>query len=113
MPLTNSQLQAANLLGAAHSRREVAEIVHADPATVSRWRKLPEFEAQVRRARRAHLDEHPSPRATLEAALSANRPDGQPDWRTRVQAAVKLLALGADTETGPEFDDLPPDGFGA
>ena len=72
------------------------------PTTVSRWRGDPDFEALVRRSREAMLDDAPTVRSTLEAALLATRRDGSPDWNARVQAARILMQ--APPEQEPEAE---------
>jgi transcriptional regulator with XRE-family HTH domain len=99
--MTSAQVQAANLLGAGVSREKVAETVGVSKATISRWRKSPEFEAQVKRARQTHRDAPTSPRATLQALLTSE------DDRVRFQAACKLIDLGDEvTPTVDESDSV-------
>jgi hypothetical protein len=43
--------------------------------------------------------------ATLEAALTATRRDGSPDWNVRVQAARALLGREPDGDSAPEKVD--------
>jgi hypothetical protein len=95
--MDNAQIQAANLLGAGVSREKVAETTGVSKATVSRWRQLPEFEAQVKRAQQTHRDAPTSPRATLQALLTSE------DDRVRFSAACKLIDLGWH-EPGTESD---------
>jgi hypothetical protein len=94
--------RAAALLGQGHSRAEVAEAVGVHEASISRWRSDPDFAAAEAEARKAHLNANPTAAATLEAALSATRKDGTPDWQTRVQAARALLGTKAATGSPDE-----------
>lgn len=90
-PLTPRQRRAAQMLGEGVQVRDVARQVERHPRSVSKWRKNPEFEELVRQARLRLLEENPTPTATLEAALSATRRDGGPDWQSRITAARALL----------------------
>ena len=59
--------------------------------TVKRWMAREDFRAAVDRARTALLDRNPGPQATLEAALTATKANGSPDWQVPVLAARALL----------------------
>ena len=91
------RIQAANLLGQGRTRVSVAAELNIDPATISRWRRDPQFRELEQRARETTLSANPTVRATLEAALAAVNPrTGAPDWSTRVQAARILLGAPPD-----------------
>jgi len=99
------RIQAANLLGQGRTRVSVAAELNIDPATISRWRRDPQFREMERRARETTLNANPTVRATLEAALVATNPKtGAPDWPTRVQAA--RILLGAPPEEGDPSEPI-------
>ena len=79
----------------------MAAELRVDLSTISRWRRDEAFQRLEQRAREQALDAKPTVRATLEAALTATKPNATPDWATRVQAARALL--GAP----PEDADVP------
>jgi transcriptional regulator with XRE-family HTH domain len=93
--------RGATLLGQGWSRRAAAAELGVDISTISRWRRDEQFRQLEQRAREEALDAKPSVRATLEAALTATKPNGTADWAVRVQAARTLL--GAP----PEDSDVP------
>jgi len=96
--VTPQQQRAAALLGQGRSQRDAAAEVGVSTRAIRYWLKEPDFEALVRRSREALLDERPTVRSTLEAALLATRRDGSPDWGARVQAARILMAAPPDEE---------------
>lgn len=100
--MTPEQQRAADLLGRGATRAQAAAEAGVAPTTVSRWRRDEDFEALVRRSREALLDDRPTVRSTLEAALLATRRDGSPDWNARVQAARILMAAPPDAEPEAE-----------
>lgn len=83
--------RAAALLGRGLTKRAVAEEVGVAYGTVKSWAGNAEFQAAVRRERERALNERPTARAVLEAALHARLRDGSPDWTNRVKAAALLL----------------------
>lgn len=93
------QHRAADLLGRGWTNEEVGAEVGVHTRTISRWKDHPDFEKAVRRAREAQLEEYPTARAALEAALHATTPRGLPDWNIRVQAARALLGHEPRGET--------------
>ena len=96
MSLTQTQQQAAHLLGSGRGRNEIAADLGVAPSSISRWRKNPDFEELVEKTRLRVIADDPEPRDTLRAALSARESDGVgiAAWRVRVFAAAKLLDLG-------------------
>jgi transcriptional regulator with XRE-family HTH domain len=93
-PLTPQQQRAAALIGRGRSQQEVADEVGVTRRTVTNWTRREDFESLAQRERDDALDEAPTARATLEAALTATTPSGAADWRVRVSAARALV--GAD-----------------
>jgi len=91
MELTPRQRQAASLIGHGRLQREAAAEVGVHPGTVKRWAARPDFRKAVDQARAVLLKDNPAPQATLEAALTATRRDGSPDWQSRITAARALL----------------------
>lgn len=90
----DEKTEAIVLLAGGATVEQVARQIGRDPTTVRRWRKRPEFEAEVTAARRALLD-----RAV--ASLSAGAGEAVDTLRaaladqssaTRVRAAVALLS---------------------
>jgi hypothetical protein len=112
-PLTPHQHQAAALIGRGAQKKDVAEEVGVSANTVSSWLKREDFRALAQERREAVLDENPTARATLEAALTATRTDGSPDFKVRVAAARALIAVDGPGEKPPkvpretEFFDEP------
>ncbi|MDB5319857.1 MAG: beta-glucosidase-like glycosyl hydrolase [Phycisphaerales bacterium] len=47
-PLHPNQLSAARLLLAGHRVKDVASVLHVDPYTVTRWKKDPRFQSELR-----------------------------------------------------------------
>jgi hypothetical protein len=107
-PLTPNQHRAADLLGRNWSAKDVAFEVGVSEKTIQRWKERDDFAAIVKERRDALLSRIPNAKATLEAALSATKADGSPDWQVRVKAA-QLLMTTADPEgpPGPGDDDRP------
>lgn len=116
--LTPQHHRAADLLGRNWTVERVAAEVEVSAKTIQRWKGREDFAAVVKERRDALLSSLPDATATLEAALSATKADGSPDWSIRVKAA-QLLMTSADP-TGPPDpgDDRPtfifvaPDGGG-
>lgn len=100
--MTPDQQRAADLLGRGLTRKAAAAEAGVAPRTVSRWRQDEDFEALVRRSRESLLDDRPTVRSTLEAALLATRRDGSPDWNARVQAARILMTAPVEDEPDAE-----------
>lgn len=75
-------------------------------ATVSRWKRIADFQAAIAKERQAVDVENPTPRVVLEQALLASRADGSPAWDIRVQAARALASMPPDEPDGS--DDPPP-----
>jgi hypothetical protein len=95
--LRPEQARAAALLGRGLSCRATARELSVSERSLTRWRKLPVFQAAERAARADHLAERPNGiRAVLEQALHACRDNGTPDYATRLRAAG--LLLGAPPE---------------
>lgn len=93
-PLTPQQQRAADLLGAGWKQKLVAAEVGVTPKSIQRWTKRADFQALVGRRQGAVLDENPSAKNTLQAALAATTASGTPDWRARVSAARALISAG-------------------
>lgn len=91
----------AALIGRGTSKTAAARVVGVSRRSVSDWARRDDFQKLVQRAREALLDERPTARATLEAALTATKRDGSPDWQTRAQAA-RALTTGSRGEPSPE-----------
>jgi transposase-like protein len=104
-PPSPNRRAAADALARGEGRRAAARAAGVSETTVSRWRRDPEFEALVGRARAAELAAADPAVAALREALGAIRPDGQPDHDVRVRAA-SLLRL-------PPPDGSPAPGPGA
>lgn len=101
--LDERQRHAAELLGQGRTRAETATTLEVDPATVSRWKRIPEFIDLVRAVRHDLLDENPDVRRVLNEGLSATTKTGEPNWHARLQAAKLLLTTPADAfETPPD-----------
>jgi transcriptional regulator with XRE-family HTH domain len=97
----SKRIRAAALLGQGRTRASVAAELGIDRATISRWRRDEHFRNLEQQAREHTLDAKPGVRATLEAALTATKPGGQPDWPTRVQAARTLLGAPEEEMDAP------------
>jgi hypothetical protein len=65
-PLNPNQLTAARLLLAGQSVTAVAASLRVDPYTISRWKKDPRFQAELRR--QIHLQANPPTRAAPQCA---------------------------------------------
>lgn len=70
---------------------KIAEALGRDERTCRRWQDLPEFKAEVERAR---SDLAPTPRGVFVHALMARKDDGV-DWQARLRAAERLINLDA------------------
>jgi hypothetical protein len=104
--LTERQQSAARRIAAGWSERHTATVEGVCRATIQNWKKLPDFQAEIERARAARLD--PTPRGTLLEAIYGARKDDGVDWPTRVRAAIELMRL--DRESGGDDvlgDDEP------
>jgi hypothetical protein len=115
--LSPQQVRAADLLGRNWTIKDVALEIGVSEKTLGpeRWGGRADFAALVRERRAALLDQIPTAKATLEAALSATTKSGEPDWPIRVKAA-QLLMTTADPGGAPDPDDerptfvyMPPD----
>jgi hypothetical protein len=105
-PLTGEQHRAADMIGRGWTLEKVSGEVGASVRTLERWKSdLPEFASAVKAARDKVLDEVPVAKAVAEAALSATKRNGDPDWTVRIQAA-RLLMAGAGAEA-PDPTDAP------
>jgi hypothetical protein len=91
--MNEKQLAAAGMLGRGRSTKKVHETLDVSTCTIERWRKLPDFAAEVARVRAS--SERPNARGVLLDALFARRDDGV-DWSARLRAAQQLLALAED-----------------
>jgi hypothetical protein len=98
--LTEIQRIAAAQFGRGKTRKAIANRLEVTERTLTRWRKLPEFQAEEQRVR--VNSSSADPRGVLVDALSARRDDGI-DWQSRLKAAFALL--GDRTEMPPEEDD--------
>jgi len=107
-PLTPNQHRAADLLGRNWTIKKVAAEVGKSEKQIGRWKERDDFAALVKEKRDALLSKIPSAKATLESALYATTPKGEPDWPVRVKAA-QLLMTTADPEglPGPGEDTRP------
>lgn len=90
-PLQPRQHRAAAMLGRGIPQGDAAGEVGVSRRTISDWLKREDFRELVEAGRTAALDAQPTARATLEGALTALRPNGEPDWPTRVAAARALV----------------------
>jgi hypothetical protein len=100
--LTPRQLRAAALIGQGQQQREAASEVGVHRGTVKRWMGRKDFREAMDRARAALLDRNPAPQATLEAALTATKASGVPDWQVRVSAAKTLLGREPEGDTAAD-----------
>jgi hypothetical protein len=105
--LTPQQHRAADLLGRNWTVERVAAEVDVSAKTIQRWKGREDFAALVKERRDTLLSDLPNATATLEAALSATKEDGSPDWSIRVKAA-QLLMTTADPGGPPDPDDARP-----
>jgi hypothetical protein len=106
-PLTGEQHRAADLIGRNWTLEKVSGEIGVSVRTLERWKTdVPEFASAVKAARDKLLDTVPTAKAVAEAALSATKANGDPDWTVRIQAARLLMAgAGADApdpEAGPQ-----------
>lgn len=83
--------RAAGLLGRGETQAAVAAEVGVSHGTIKAWLRDEDFRGAVKLARGKALDEQPTARAVLEAALHARLRDGSPDWTNRVKAASLLM----------------------
>jgi hypothetical protein len=105
--VTEQQQQAARLLGMGRSRNDTAKEIGVNPSSISRWQHDEEFRDAVVRAKMATAADHGRVMAVLTGALSASKPDGSPDWRTRVAAAREIRAWMGVKD--PPADDNNPE----
>jgi hypothetical protein len=91
-PLDDRQRRAASRLGSGALHKDVAEEVGVSPKAIQRWLARDDFRQLVRRSREAEVPDVPTAEAVLLAAMSATRPDGCPDWQSRIAAARALLS---------------------
>jgi hypothetical protein len=107
-PLTGQQHRAADMIGRNWTLEKVSEEVGASVRTLERWKVTnPEFASAIKATRDKLLDEVPTAKAVAEAALSATKKDGTPDWSIRV-AAARLLITGAAPDAPDPADERPP-----
>ncbi len=99
-PLTPDQHRAADMLGQGFSKTEVAEEFGVSLTAIRRWLKRDDFKALVKRANEAVLEENPSARSRLEAALNATNSRGQPLWPIQLKAAELLMRDSDPTGNG-------------
>lgn len=102
------------MIGAGCTRVEVARETGVTTRTLGRWCERDDFRSLVARHRQVVLDDAPTAKATLEAALNATTGSGAPDWRVRVTAARALVGLdgpvqGDVRETTIYVDNLSDD----
>jgi hypothetical protein len=101
--LTPQQQRAASLVGRGLTKKEAAAEAGVSARTMTNWSKREDFQALAQQHRDQVLSETPTAKATLEAALTATKRDGSPDWQTRVSAARALVtAKGASAGGEPE-----------
>jgi hypothetical protein len=110
-PVTPTQRRATELLARGLSQAEVGRLVGRSPRTIRAW--LHEVEGFREAARTVRVEPgEPTAEETLRQALSANRPDGSPDWSIRVQAARVLSKAQPTPEQADRFVQVVflPDG---
>lgn len=105
--LEGRQRQGALLDATGHSLTQISALVGVHESTVSRWRRLPAYRDEIERLEKLHveavaplLEQIKSSVAegaskavrTFEKALEAVDEDGNPLWRTRLEAAENLKA---------------------
>lgn len=112
--LTPQHYRAADLLARNWTAGKVADEIGVSEKTIQRWKGREDFAELLRERREALLNELPTAKATLEAALNATDKDGLPNWPVRVKAA-QLLLQTADPdgdreggEVGPTIIFMPP-----
>lgn len=95
--LTENQKQAAMLVAAGKPGNEIAQLLDVTPETISRWRQLPQFEAEVNAILRGAAD---AVRERLRGLASdavdvieSVLKDPAVPIRYRVDTAFKLLAM--------------------
>jgi hypothetical protein len=109
--VTPAQRRAAELLARGLSQPEVGRVVGRSARTIRAW--LHEVDGFREAARPVRVEAgEPTAEATLRLALSANRPDGGPDWSSRVQAARVLSKAQPTPEQADTFVQVVvlPDG---
>jgi preprotein translocase subunit SecD len=104
--LTPQHHRAIDLLARNWTIEKTAEEIGVSEKTIQRWKGRDDFAELLRQRREVLLNELPTARATLEAALNATDKDGNPDWSVRVKAASLLLRT-ADPEGDRESGDGP------
>lgn len=122
--LSTIEAVCAALDGAGYSARDVAQVTGAGQSTIAKWRRKPDYKAEVAKYREGHvdvadalinlartklLDAGLQARETLLEMLGATNSDGDPLWSFRLEAARVLANLafgklvlqpGADEEGG-------------
>lgn len=89
-------------MGRGLSCRATARELSVSERSLTRWRRLPDFQEAVQRARADFMAERPSGiRVVLEQALHATRTNGQPDYPTRLRAAQLLLDAPGEPQPEP------------
>ena len=112
--LTPQQHRAVDLLARNWTAAKVGEEVGVSEKTIQRWKQREDFADLLRERRDALLNELPTAKATLEAALNATDADGNPNWPVRVKAAQLLLQTAdpdgdrGEGESGPTIIYMPP-----
>lgn len=80
------------MLAAGRQVQEIAHELGVNPRTITRWSERGDVRALIRKHRESLLPEAPTAEAVLTTALSATKPNGQPDWANRITAARALLS---------------------
>ncbi len=95
--LSETQKQAAMLIASGKQQNEIAQILSVAPETISRWRQIPQFEAEINNILRSAAD---AVRERLRGLASdavdvieSVLKDPAVPIRYRVDAAFKLLAM--------------------
>jgi transcriptional regulator with XRE-family HTH domain len=105
--LTPQHHRAVDLLARNWTAEKVADEIGVSEKTIQRWKQKEDFAELLRKRREALLNELPTAKATLEAALNATDEDGHPNWAIRVKAA-QLLLQTADPEGDREGGEPSP-----
>ena len=91
--------KAAFLVAKGASYAQAAEALGYSKATISRWAKQPEWQAEVARLRAETPPSEASADAVLAAALGATKTGGAPDWNARIAAAKLLKSMPQEPPT--------------
>lgn len=103
MSLTGKQVKAVGLLASGRTCREVAKEVSVTPQTITAWKKMPGFVAELNRAKRDGLEaartklQHIAGDAVdvlIDLAMNA---EGEEVRRKAAMGLVGLAGLASDT----------------